>query len=339
MPEKELLVSVLPAGQWGTAFARVVASCGYDTQLFFRNWRDDHLFRRNHQNEHYFPGITLPDNITSTDDLDEAVIRADVLVLAAPSRFLRRFFKQIAPRVGFHESMKIICLTKGLEEGTNLRMSQVLEQELPHIGSRLAVISGPNFASEIVQGKPAATVVASKNASLEEFIQNAFSSPCFRIYRQHDLTGVELGGAFKNVIAIAAGVSDGLDLGENARAGLITRGLEEIKRLGIALGGQERTFDGLSGQGDLWLTCTSQQSRNHEFGVELAGGRSIAELLGDKTVYEGYYSTKAMVELARKRGVAVPIAEVVYAVLYKNLSIREAIEKLKSRALASENGD
>lgn len=339
MPEEELSVSVLPAGRWGTAFARVVASRGHNTQLFFRNERDNHLFRTTHQNERYFPGITLPDNITSTEDLADAVNSADVLVLAAPSRFLREFFRQIKSMVDFHKDIKIICLTKGLEEDTNLRMSQVLEQELPHIVSCLAVISGPNFASEIIQGKPAATVVASKNISFERFVQDNFSSPYFRIYRQHDLIGVELGGAFKNVIAIAAGVSDGIDFGENARSGLITRGLEEMKRLGIALGGQERTFDGLSGQGDLWLTCTSQQSRNHEFGVELARGRSIAELLGDKTVYEGYYSTRAMIRLAKQQRVAVPIAEVVYAVLYNNLSIGEAIEKLLSRALVSENGD
>lgn len=332
----ELNVAVLPAGRWGTAFAKAIASDNnFDVKLYLREPDDAERFNLTHRNPRYFSDTILPDNITASASLEELVTNAEILVLAIPSHALRSFYRQIKP---FDTGQDIVCLTKGLEVDTNLMMSEVLEQENPGIISRFSVVSGPNFAAEIVKGLPACSVVAAKELGYARAIQETLTSENLRLYAQDDLIGVQLGGAFKNVIAIAAGASDGLEMGENARAGLITRGCEEIKRLGMVLGGNERTFGGLSGQGDLWLTATSPQSRNHQFGFELVRGRAVAELLDSGTVYEGYFTAKAMIELAREKGVSVPIAEVVYEVLYQNLSIPDAINRLRSRDLTTENG-
>ena len=335
MVSPELTIAVLPAGRWGLAFGKVVADSHYNVNIYLRSKEETDRFNDTHRHPRYFTDVTLPNNVVASSSLEQLVSEAEILVLAIPSAHARSFYREIKPFD--NRDADIICLTKGLEEGTNLKMSDVLEEENPGLISRFTVISGPNFASEIIHGLPAFTVAASEELGRARLIQETFTTNTFRIYAQNDLTGIQLGGACKNVIAIAAGASDGLGFGENARAGLITRGLEEIKRLGIALGGQERTFDGLSGQGDLWLTCTSPQSRNHELGFELAKGKTLAQLFESGTVYEGYFTAKAMIELAKEKGVSVPIAEVVYEVLYQNLSILSAVGRLRGRTLTIEN--
>lgn len=334
MSEK-LNVAVLPAGAWGTAFAKVAGEKGYNVNLYFRSSDAAEVFNSEHINYSRLSGIKISENVTAINDIEETVSDVDILVLAPPSRFLRELYLQVFDYV--NRDTPILSLTKGLEEGTNLRASQMLKQIEPEISSRLAVLSGPNFAEEIARGLPAFSVVASEDEELAELMQKKFSTPRFRIYTQDDVTGVELGGAFKNVIAIAAGASDGLGMGENARAGLVTRGLEEIKRLGVALGGKEPTFDGLAGQGDLWLTSTSSKSRNHEAGVAIARGVKPEELRQSGRTIEGFYTARAMVELAKDFGMSLPIAEAVYHVVYEGLSVKEAIVSLENRPLTTEN--
>lgn len=307
-------MAVLPAGAWGAAFSRVAAEAGHDVRLYFRN-----------------KGGRFP------PEFEQALAGADVVVLAPPSRYLRGLYREI--KLFIPAGASILCLTKGLEQETNLRMSQVLEQEEVGINQRLAVLSGPNLAQEVAQGLPAAAVVASSNYSLAEKMQEIFSTRVFRIYAQDDLPGVEYGGALKNIIAIAAGVSDGLEYGENARAALINRGLSEMIRLAVKLGGREQTIRGLSGEGDLWLTCTSSRSRNHQARVELARGITPKELLASGQTYEGIFAVKAAVELAKQHGVDMPIAQAVYEVLCLGSTVQEAVRRLTERSLVHENGN
>lgn len=333
---EKLNLAVLPAGAWGAAFSRVAAEAGHDVSLYFRSEADGLTFANHHLYPKKLRGIIFPEEIKVAECVEQALIGADCVVLAPPSRFLRDFYRTIKTYIPGGAS--ILCLTKGLEQETNLRMSQVLEEEEPGISQRLAILSGPNLAHEIARGLPAAAVVASSNFSLAERMQNFFNTRRFRIYTQDDVLGVELGGACKNVIAIAAGVNDGLEMGENARAALINRGLSEIIRLAVCMGAREQTLRGLSGEGDLWLTCASSQSRNHQAGVEIAKGADPAELANYGRTVEGFYAVTAMISLARKYNVPVPIAQAVYEVLHEGVSINEAIRKLVERAYVHENG-
>lgn len=332
----KLNVAVLPAGAWGAAFSKVAAEAGHNVKLYFRSSEDLNTFFASHQYPRRLPGIVFPENIKAAGSIGEALAGADILVLATPSGFLRAFYGDI--KTAIPPEASILCLTKGLEQGTNLRMSQVLEEADPGISQRLAILSGPNLAHEVARGLPAATVVASGNYSLAERMQSIFSTSHFRVYAQDDILGVELGGAFKNVYAFAAGVCDGLRKGKNARAALINRGLSEMIGLAVAMGAREQTLRGLSGGGDLWLTATSSQSRNHQAGVEIANGIKPEQLITSGKTVEGFYTVRAMVELARQYQIDVPIAQAVYEVLYEGSTIEDTIRRLLDRAFIHENG-
>jgi glycerol-3-phosphate dehydrogenase (NAD(P)+) len=269
-------------------------------------------------------------------DLPEAVISAEIIFVAVPSQFCRVLYSEIAPYLAADQI--VVSLTKGLEQKSLMRMSQVMEEVFhPYRKPQLAVLSGPSFAKEVAQGNPTALVLASMNPECARKAQHLISSLALRVYSSSDVIGVEVGGALKNVVAIAAGISDALDCGMNSRAALITRGLVEIDRLGAHLGARRETFSGLAGMGDLILTCTGGLSRNHYVGSELGKGRSLRAILSRmKMVAEGVRTTLSVHNLARRENVEMPISEQVYQVLYKNKPPRKAIEDLMSRALKCE---
>jgi glycerol-3-phosphate dehydrogenase (NAD(P)+) len=276
----------------------------------------------------------LPLNVEVSSDLAQVLPGSDVVLSVMPSTHVRRVYQAMTPWL--KPGMLFVSATKGLEHGSLLRMSQVIEQVLP-FPAPVAVISGPTFAREVARGDPTALVVASKDLTVAKTVQEAFAGPAFRLYTNPDPIGVEIGGAVKNVVAIGAGVCDGLGLGSNPRAALITRGLAEITRLSVSLGGNPLTLAGLAGLGDLVLTCTGALSRNRTVGLELARGRSLAEIVGGmKMVAEGIETTRATVDLARRQSVAMPIAEQMEAMLHLGRRPEEAIRLLMDRTLKSE---
>jgi glycerol-3-phosphate dehydrogenase (NAD(P)+) len=283
---------------------------------------------RTRRNEDYLPGVELPDRLRVTAELDAAVKGAEVVVVAVPSHGFRSVLEQAVPHLG--AAVALVSVAKGLEEGTTLRMSEVAAEVAP--GRPVAVLSGPNLAREVVAGHPTASVVASADGALATELQRLFSGATFRVYTNPDVVGCEVAGALKNVVAIAAGVSDGLGFGDNTRAALVTRGLAELGRLGVALGGDPLTFSGLAGMGDLVATCTSAKSRNHRVGVELGRGRRLDEILsGTRMVAEGVRTAPVAVELGRRLGVELPIAEEVVAVLAGQHTVADAIPRLMQR--------
>jgi glycerol-3-phosphate dehydrogenase (NAD(P)+) len=280
--------------------------------------------------------VRLPDAVAPVASLAEAVDDARIVVVAVPSHAVR----QVAGRLARHlpAGARLVSATKGLEEERFARVSEILGEVLPAAAGRLAVLSGPTFALEVAQGRPTAAVLAAPDVDVARELQQALSAPAFRLYTQADVVGVELGGALKNVMAIAAGICDGLDLGANARAALLTRGLAEMTRLGVALGARPRTFAGLAGIGDLVLTCTGQLSRNRRLGLALGGGTSLAAWqAATRSVAEGVLTTRAALGLARKAGVETPIAAEVAAVLFEGKSPREALTALLSREVRPED--
>jgi glycerol-3-phosphate dehydrogenase (NAD(P)+) len=294
------------------------------------------LLIKTRANAWYLPEVRLPDPVTPVGSLAEAAADATIVVVAVPSHAVRA----VASRLGRHlpASARVVSATKGIEEERFARISEVLDEALPGAAGRRAVLSGPTFALEVAQGRPTAAVLAAPDVELARGLQQALSAPAFRLYTQTDVIGVELGGALKNVIAIAAGISDGLDLGANARAALLTRGLAEMTRLGVAVGARPRTFAGLAGIGDLILTCTGQLSRNRRLGLALAGGTSAAAWqAGTRSVAEGVLTTRAVLGLARKAGVETPIAAEVAAVLFDGKPPREALTALLSREVRPED--
>lgn len=333
---ERLNVAVLPAGAWGAAFSRVVAESGHNVTLFFRSETDGRTFANCHQYPRRLWGVIFPEDIQVANSAEQALAGADRVVLAPPSRFLRAFYREIKPFVP-HE-VPVLCLTKGLEQGTNLRMSQVLEEEDPGISQRLAILSGPNLACDVAGGKPAFTVVASTDLSLAVRMQRNFSTDSFRIYTTDDVVGVELGGAFKNVMALAAGAGDGLNMGASIRSALIGRGINEMISLAVVLGARKETLNGLSGAGDLVLTCTSPDSRNYQAGFKIARGANIEELMNAGWTVEGFRTVIVMVALAEANGIDVPIARAVYDVLYRGFTIEDVKKRLVSRPLIHENG-
>ncbi len=336
--ERPLNIATLPAGTWGAAFSKIAAEAGHNVRMLLRDTVDYQTFLDSRQYLRRLPGIEFPENVTATNSAQATLEGADVVVLAPPSKFLRSSYREI--REENPQGVPIILLTKGLERDTNKTGSQVLEDEEPGISQRLAVLSGPNFAEEAAAGLPMATTLASSNFPLAERLQHDFSSPTFRIYAQNDVLGVELGGAIKNVVAFAAGIGDGLKRGESARAALIDRGLIEVIKFVTSVGGKPETLMGLSGVGDLILTCTSDLSRNHQAGKELAEGKiTPQDLFTDKErTVEALYTVRAVVELARAHDIEVPIAKAVYMVLYEKLSIEKAYISLMGRPLVHENG-
>lgn len=322
-------IAVLGAGAWGTALAISLARRGGHHIIL---WSHSALLAEQlndlGENLPYLPGFTLPAGIDVTSDLPAAIFEADILLCVTPSQHLRGVIRDIAPLLT--RDQIILTASKGLEETTNLRMSQIIAAMTPN---RCAVLSGPSFAQEVAAGIPTAIVAAASQPVLAQTIQREFSSPSLRIYTNDDVAGVELGGALKNVIALAAGVVHGLNLGHNSAAALITRGIAEITRLAIACGGHRQTLSGLAGLGDLVLTCNGSLSRNRSVGIELGRGRLLPDILSGMhgKVAEGIRSTRAALQLAARYAVEMPITEQVDAILHHGKPPRDAIRDLMSR--------
>lgn len=321
---------MIGAGSWGTAVAAIAAT-NADTVLWARNAELAARVDGDHENPEYLPGIALPEGLAATGRLEAAVEGADVLVLGVPSHGLRAVLGDCGAAIS--PDTPIVSLSKGVEQGTLLRMTQVVADVLPgHRPDRIGVLTGPNLAREVAEGQPTASVVAIACEESARRLQGVFMTATFRVYTNPDVVGCEIAGALKNVIALAAGVAHGLGYGDNTKAALITRGLAELARLGIALGGAPLTFSGLAGMGDLVATCTSEKSRNRTVGVGLGQGRSIEEIVREmKMVAEGVKSTEAVLELARQAGVEMPIAEQVGAVLYEGRRAADIVPALMLR--------
>ncbi len=327
--------AVLGTGSWGTAFGKVLADAGTDVVLWARRQELADAVNRTHENPDYLPGLRLPANLTATGDAQEAVAGADFVVLAVPSQSLRDNLATVAGSLA--PGAVLVSLMKGVELGTLKRMSEVIAEVADVPASQVAVVSGPNLAKEIALGQPAATVVACTDGAAAERLQAASKTPYFRPYTNTDVVGCELGGAVKNVIALATGMAEGMGLGDNTKASLMTRGLAETARLGVVLGADPLTFSGLAGLGDLIATCSSPLSRNRTFGEQLGRGQTLAELLEQKQqTAEGVKSCRSVLDLARKHDVDMPITEQVVAVCHEGLSPREVIKALMQRESRSE---
>ncbi len=331
----ETAVAVIGAGAWGTALAAMLAQSGRRVTLCVRRAAHLAALTETRENSAYLPGITLPASLHLTDRWEPAVADADFVVLVTPSRFARQAVSGIAPAL--RPGVTIVSATKGIEEDSLKTMTAMLAEFAP-ASAGLAVLSGPGFAAEIARRKPAALVAASRDEAVAHRVQQLLSAPWLRIYRSGDVIGVELGGAIKNVIGIAAGVSDGLELGLSARAALITRGVAEMTRLAIALGAQRETMAGLAGLGDLVLTCTGSISRNYTLGLNLARGRWDMRTAGEegKPVAEGIANARSIKRLAEREAVEMPIVSAVYRCLYEGSSPRAMVEELLSRELKAE---
>jgi glycerol-3-phosphate dehydrogenase (NAD(P)+) len=329
---RPIQVTVLGAGSWGTTVASLAAPHAR-TVLWARSEAAAREVREDHSNERYLPGLELHPDLDATSSLAGALADADVLVLGIPSHGLRAILRDVAPLV--RPWIPVLSLTKGLEQGTRLRPTELIDEALP--GHPVGVLSGPNLAREVLAGYAAAAVVAMPDANVAASLQAIFASRVFRVYTSTDVLGCELGGVLKNVIAIAAGMAEGLGVGDNTRAMVITRGLAEITRLGVALGGQPETFAGLTGLGDLMATCMSPLSRNRRVGEQLARGRTLDEIQAEMAmVAEGVKSARTVVELAHSHGVHLPIAEEVDAVVNEGRSAEEAFRGLRRVQAGSE---
>jgi glycerol-3-phosphate dehydrogenase (NAD(P)+) len=329
----ELKVGLLGGGSWGTTVASLVTRNAPVT-LWARNPQTVDEINTQHSNEKYLPEIKLPDRLRATDEIAEAVSEADVLIMAVPSQSFRGVLEEIKPYI--RAWVPIVSLAKGLEMGTRKRMTEVVTEVLP--GHPVGVLTGPNLAREIMKGQAAASVIAMQGGGNVQVLRPLFSSGLFRVYTNEDVIGCELGGVLKNIIAIAVGMGDGLGAGDNTRAGLITRGLAEITRLGVALGGQVETFSGLAGMGDMIATCTSSQSRNRSVGFELGKGRTIDAIIDEMVmVAEGVKTAPAVMELAREQGVSMPIAEDVFKVVTGKSTAQRAFRGLLRAIVGAES--
>lgn len=323
-------VSVVGAGSWGTALAYLLGNKGLSVLLWSRRREVADRINASRENTAYLP-VKLPSNVRATSCLEEAVSNTQLIVLTVPAQNLRGVLEQL--RALYRPEVPMVHGAKGIEVGTGLRMSQVAEEIL---GYPIAVLSGPNHAEEVVRQMPTASVVAFPDLSVGQFIQEVLSTDRFRVYLEQDLVGVELGGALKNVIALAAGISDGLGYGDNTKAALITRGLAEIVRLGMSQGAEPLTFSGLSGLGDLVATCSSKWSRNRNAGEKIGKGYPLEEVLAGPMVVEGVYTTAAACRLAEKTGVDLPIASALMRVLAGEVSPKDAVDELMTRELKLE---
>jgi len=329
-------VGILGGGAWGTSLANLLAHKGHEVLLWAREEEVVLAINAIHENKIFLPGISLHAELRATSSLQEACRGRDLLVSVVPAQFVRSVLTQASPFL--EEDLPIVSASKGIETTTLKLLFEVFDEILPGASEqRLCFLSGPNFAREIAQGLPGGATLASKNETLAEQVQAWISSPLFKLYLSSDIVGVEVGGAVKNVIAIASGIVDGLELGLSLRASMMTRGLSEIARLGIALGAEPLTFSGLSGVGDLILTCTGDLSRNRSLGMELARGRTLAEIMGGrKAVTEGVATTEAVHRLAENLRLDLPICEEIYQILYHQKPCLEAIQSLSTRALRKE---
>ncbi len=325
-------LAVVGAGAWGTVLAVMLAKKGHSVTLWSRRSEHAAALREKGENTAYLPGVALPQNLHCTADPVEALDGAQAVFMAVPSKGLRETLERLPPAAAF------VSCAKGLEAGTFKRLTEIIYEYQPH--ASLAALSGPNLAKEIAAGKPAAATVASRdpfeNGTLAAAVQTWLNGPSFRVYTSSDVTGVEVGGAMKNVIALAAGLCDGLGLGDNAKATILTRGLAEIVRLGTHMGGLLQTFYGLSGLGDMVATCSNAGSRNHTAGVRVARGATLSDLEADKLTAEGVPTVRAVVAYAEKVGLKLPIACEVHAVIYQAKSPQTAIRDLMGRDAKAE---
>ena len=325
---QQTTIAILGDGGWGTALSILFHNKGHHVRLWspFRDYAE--VLRQKRENVKYLPGIPIPEDFLITSDIAESCAGAEVVIFVTPSHHLREVCQRVKPFIKREEIL--VTATKGLEEETLLRMSQVIAEVLGH--AEVAAMSGPTLAREVAAGHPTAATVSSNSLALASAVQSLLTTGHFRLYTSPDVIGVELGGALKNVIAIAAGIIDGLELGANTKSALLTRGLAEMARLGVALGAEHSTFFGLSGLGDLFTTAISDLSRNHTFGCQIGRGIPVEEAQrSTPMVIEGIRTTKAAVELARKQNVEMPIATEVYRVLYEGKPPRDAIATLMAR--------
>jgi glycerol-3-phosphate dehydrogenase (NAD(P)+) len=337
MSSEAVRVCVVGAGSWGTALANLLAGKGFWVDLWAYEPAVQHSIAQRRENQMFLPGIRLSENITPLTDLADAVSDKDLVVFVVPSHVMREVSGQVAGHL--HGRAIVVTASKGIENRTHLTMTGVLKETLagriPE--NRVSALSGPSFAAEVAKQLPTVVTVASSDPEVAANLQQVFATPYFRVYTNDDVIGVELGGAIKNVIAIATGIVDGLGLGLNARAALITRGLTEIRRLGIRLGANPHTFAGLAGIGDLLLTCTGSLSRNHTVGQKIGEGKTLNEILAEMNmVAEGVKTSKSVYNLSRKLGVEMPISASVYEVLYESLSVNDAVRQLMTRDLKDE---
>jgi glycerol-3-phosphate dehydrogenase (NAD(P)+) len=330
-------IAIIGAGAWGTGLSIVLGRKGsHRVRLWAHEQEVCESISQTRVNEKFLPGRPIPDYVSASNDLSRVLEGAQIIISVMPSQHCRSLFERMCPYLP--AEAVIVSATKGLEEGTLLRMSEVIAQVLQGSVHRVCALSGPSFAQEVARGDPTAITVASQNPDLARLIQREFSDSGFRVYTNDDVAGVELGGALKNVIAIAAGICDGLGFGHNSVAALITRGLAEMTRLAVACGGRAETMAGLAGLGDLVLTCTGGLSRNRSVGVELGRGKKLPEIIAAMhgMVAEGIFTTTAAVGLARARGVEMPITEQMHAILHEGKAPRQAIHELMTRSGKSE---
>ncbi len=327
-------IGVIGAGSWGLALSKLLYENGNEVTLWSFLESDAELIRTKHELESKLPGVKLPEQIRVTSDLAEAVPGQDLLVLVSPSAVVRETAKKMRPLVP--DGMVIVNAAKGIEEGTLMTMTDIIEEEIPQANA--AVISGPSHAEEVARSMPTTIVIGAKDEVTARMLQKLFMSPVFRVYISSDMIGIELGGSLKNVIALAAGIADGMGYGDNAKAALITRGIVEIARLGTKMGGHFETFCGLTGIGDLIVTCASMHSRNRRAGILMGQGYTMEEAMKEvNMVVEGVYSARSAVALARKYDVELPIIEQVNKVLFEGKDPKEAVSALMLRDMGVEN--
>ncbi|VAX21168.1 Glycerol-3-phosphate dehydrogenase [NAD(P)+] [hydrothermal vent metagenome] len=328
--------AVIGAGAWGTALAWSVAQNGRPVTIWALEREVVESINTTHENRSFLPGLILPDNLRATDDMEEAVKECRVVIFVAPSQFMRKTLEKLKNVIP--QNAIVVSATKGIENNTLALPAQMIADTMPaDIADRACFLSGPTFAKELIKKHPTAGIVASKDPSAAKLAQETLSAPWLRLYVSYDVVGAELGGALKNVIAIAAGISDGLGLGHNSRVALITRGIVEMTRLGLALGAEERTFSGLSGIGDLVLTCSGDLSRNRSVGIRIGKGEGLKEILDSMTaVAEGVATSVSVYNLARREGVDMPISNEVYKTLHEGKDPRQAVLDLMSRELKPE---
>ncbi|WP_397447247.1 NAD(P)H-dependent glycerol-3-phosphate dehydrogenase [Polaribacter sp. R77954] len=328
----KLQVGLLGGGSWGTTVASLTAK-NTDTIIWARNQNTVDEINQHHTNQRYLPDAKLTETLVASNSIKETVENADVIVLGVPSQNMRQVLEEAKPHI--RPWVPIINLAKGLEMSTKMRMTEIIEELMP--GHPAGVLTGPNLAKEIHFGNAAAAVIAMVDKTIGTKLQSIFSSGLFRVYTNTDVIGCELGGALKNIIAIATGMGDGANAGDNTRAAIITRGLAELTRLGIAMGGKQRTFYGLAGMGDLVATCSSSKSRNHHVGFQLGRGKSLEQIINEMNeVAEGVKTAKVVIELAKEYNVDMPISEEIYKVLYEGNTVNDAFKGLLKYEVGSE---
>lgn len=327
-------IGILGAGSWGIALSVLLHGNGHEITVWSIIREEVEMLQEKREHVSKLPGVKLPDDMNFTNDLEEAMAEKDVLVLAVPSPFTRSTVRSMKPYLT--KGQLIVNVAKGIEETTLMTLSEQIEEELPE--AEVAVLSGPSHAEEVGRGIPTTVVVGAKKKETAEYLQNIFMNQVFRVYTSPDIMGIELGGSLKNVIALAAGIADGLGYGDNTKAALITRGIAEMTRLGVKMGGKMETFAGLTGMGDLIVTCASMHSRNRRAGILIGQGKTMQEAMDEvQMVVEGVYSAKAGLKLAKKYDISMPIVAEVNAVLFDGKPAKEAVNELMMREGTSEH--